>query len=771
MLNAFAPRRGSLRGLRLVSFHNSAHPMALRVTYNGLDTLFRDLHDSPSEDKGDPAPRAGMSAEKPSVRVSLDLTGYEDYFKQAAKFKQDIWRDWGKTMSQHESKGQSSEEASQPASEANDTAAATPNDPTQQSPSYLSWDAQKAGPSLYRAFLQEFQLPAQGSVGSLVKRLVERAHKHEHQRLAEELSEKEKVLQEQASQLHAMTADRDKWMMDHQELVASATQQSKMTEAQLRAAASVTAKRADDEALHARQKLAELQQQLSSQAGGDMTGRQTSGKSNCQDHITSSQASKVTGDWDAQALPRPDGEEVFRKLQAVQEDSAQLLHHMTCQLQSASQHPEVNHLLGRELDIAVRLSQIISDRLQIIPGDLRGIINSHLWLLNAYRGAESQMSEVRQQHDAAVNDLEQASEMSRSHTSEAMADKHLDDIVKPNWRSGHELRLLREDREELHEQIADLKAETKHWHHRYMYRESRNDHEEALEQPKGRHQELQEPEDSGQKATDSRQTESGKAKDSGQTQAGKGKDSRQDLSPGQQQVERLCAELKRAQAAFEDWAEGAQGPGRPLATDDAISSGEAPSNGVHDILSVSKNGPRSGSKSGQEDYSDSEWAYTPDSDVSFRRESGCEVHGASAEPYAISRLIHSAVSNGLKAGTSVPDSNLGKLAAAEEELKELVKTMSIHGRKWADSKDALEQAANQQAKGEDLQCALDNLVDHLNNMREHVDMWSDAVYDTVSDAEDDEEQAACEAKEAVAAIAECVARMHRFKATSKPTGV
>ena len=56
-------------------------------------------------------------------------------------------------------------------------------------------------------------------------------------------------------------------------------------------------------------------------------------------------------------------------------------------------------------------------------------------------------------------------------------------------------------------------------------------------------------------------------------------------------------------------------------------------------------------------------------------------------------------------------------------------------------------------------------------MREHVDLWSDAVYDTVSDAEDDEEKAACEAKEAVAAMAECVARMHRFKATGKPTGV
>ena len=40
-----------------------------------------------------------------------------------------------------------------------------------------------------------------------------------------------------------------------------------MTEAQLRAAASVTAKRADDEALHARQKLAALQHQLSAQVG------------------------------------------------------------------------------------------------------------------------------------------------------------------------------------------------------------------------------------------------------------------------------------------------------------------------------------------------------------------------------------------------------------------------------------------------------------------------------------------------------------------------
>lgn len=91
---------------------------------------------------------------------------------------------------------------------------------TQAQPS-PAWDAQKVGPSLYRAFLQEFQSPTQGSVGSLVKRLVDKAHKHEHQRLTQELDEKEQLLQEQASQLDAMTADRDKWMMDHQQLVVS----------------------------------------------------------------------------------------------------------------------------------------------------------------------------------------------------------------------------------------------------------------------------------------------------------------------------------------------------------------------------------------------------------------------------------------------------------------------------------------------------------------------------------------------------------------------
>ena len=67
MLNAFAPRSGSLRGLRLVSFHSSTHASALRVSYDGLDTLFRDLHDSPTGDKSDSAARAGKETNKTAI--------------------------------------------------------------------------------------------------------------------------------------------------------------------------------------------------------------------------------------------------------------------------------------------------------------------------------------------------------------------------------------------------------------------------------------------------------------------------------------------------------------------------------------------------------------------------------------------------------------------------------------------------------------------------------------------------------------------------------
>ncbi len=345
----------------------------------------------------------------------------------------------------------------------------------------------------------------------------------------------------------------------------------------------------------------------------------------------------------------PDGEEVFRKLQVVQQDSAQLLHHMTGHLQSASQHPDVKYLISRELDVAVGLSQIISDQLQIIPGDLRGFINSHLRLLDSYTGAESQMSELKQQRDAAVADLEQAREMSKSHTSESMADKSLDDIIKPNWRSGHESRLLRMDSEELYDRInfEDLKAKEP-WRYEGMswdmYQGTDIDHGEPLKQPEGRHQGPQEPKGSGQKATDSRHHEPGKAKDSGQHQAGKDKDSRQDLSPGQKQVEQLSAELRRVQIAYEIWAEG---PGHHLVTRPESGSESGSETGSE---SESESRSESGSDSGQEDYSDSGCTDTSDSDATSEDESGSEVDEASAEPDAVSRLIHSAVSNDLNAG-------------------------------------------------------------------------------------------------------------------------
>ena len=77
MLNAFAPRRGSLRGLRLVSFHSSAQLSALRVNCDGIETLFRDLHDSPLGDKSDPAARAGkrLTTQKSKTSLSVIVLG------------------------------------------------------------------------------------------------------------------------------------------------------------------------------------------------------------------------------------------------------------------------------------------------------------------------------------------------------------------------------------------------------------------------------------------------------------------------------------------------------------------------------------------------------------------------------------------------------------------------------------------------------------------------------------------------------------------------
>ena len=72
---------------------------------------------------------------------------------------------------------------------------------------------------LYRAILQEYQSAAQGSMGNLVKRLASIAQQQQLQRQEEELEKRAKVVEEQTAQLHAMTADRDKWMLHSQSLL------------------------------------------------------------------------------------------------------------------------------------------------------------------------------------------------------------------------------------------------------------------------------------------------------------------------------------------------------------------------------------------------------------------------------------------------------------------------------------------------------------------------------------------------------------------------
>ena len=51
------------------------------------------------------------------------------------------------------------------------------------------------------------------------------------QKQSEDLAEKQKALQEQTAQLAAMTADRDKWMTQSQQLVVSACWSSHSTAA------------------------------------------------------------------------------------------------------------------------------------------------------------------------------------------------------------------------------------------------------------------------------------------------------------------------------------------------------------------------------------------------------------------------------------------------------------------------------------------------------------------------------------------------------------
>lgn len=74
---------------------------------------------------------------------------------------------------------------------------------------------------LYRAFLEEYQSAAQGSMGNLVKRLASVAQQQQFQRQQEDLENKNKAIEEQTAQLHAMTADRDKWMLHSQNLLVS----------------------------------------------------------------------------------------------------------------------------------------------------------------------------------------------------------------------------------------------------------------------------------------------------------------------------------------------------------------------------------------------------------------------------------------------------------------------------------------------------------------------------------------------------------------------
>ena len=73
--------------------------------------------------------------------------------------------------------------------------------------------------TLYKTLLQECQTPSPGTMAAFLKRLLNKSQVQALQKQNEELEEKDKALQAQAELLKAMTADRDKWMMQSEDLL------------------------------------------------------------------------------------------------------------------------------------------------------------------------------------------------------------------------------------------------------------------------------------------------------------------------------------------------------------------------------------------------------------------------------------------------------------------------------------------------------------------------------------------------------------------------
>lgn len=306
------------------SLRSSSAASFFSISHHGMDTLWKNVKAAsrPGETSGT------KDGGEPSLRMSIDFRDLARQVEEAAKLRDEALSSWRKA------RPSSSQEAKTANTTASGNSAATEAEAFNKLLEIWQqkMEAMFAGrpvPSkfaVYKTLLQECKSPSEGTVASFLKRLLSKSQLQALQEQAEKLEAKDKSMQAQADQLKAMTADRDKWMMQSEDLLASARKHGWMKETQLRAAASIADKRADDEAEHARQKHAAVQDPPRSQKG---------------DPGSASSSPTAT---------------VMKKLQRLRTDSEQLVNHMSHHtLPLATQHTQVGHLIGRELRIAESL--------------------------------------------------------------------------------------------------------------------------------------------------------------------------------------------------------------------------------------------------------------------------------------------------------------------------------------------------------------------------------------------------------------------------------
>lgn len=163
-----------------------------------------------------------------------------------------------------------------------------------------------------------------------------------------------------------------------------------------------------------------------------------------------------------------DGQDILHKLQSVQADSAQLVKLVAEDMaELLSQHPQVNHLIGRELSIVTQLSQLISAQLEAVPADLRHFIDMHHRVAESSQLMEDELNEMEQRCADAERDLEAARLTLAKRVSQTQAKSDNDGADHSDLGNSDEVKALREENLKLSDQVDKLFLDLKQYKRLY----------------------------------------------------------------------------------------------------------------------------------------------------------------------------------------------------------------------------------------------------------------------------------------------------------------